>query len=173
MSHKATTDLGAAFAPRHYGMYGEQFPGNTRLELQRGKRKLHPPWMRPPEAHAATTPYAEAFVAWKGGATPPEPDGGNRLVKVPARPITDFTTATTRAPLPTTGPEDVAAARAKLPPGSFKPMGLGSGPVGDANAGGNLSWKDTRNTCHFTSAPAAHTGYATFKAPVASSQWVP
>ena len=177
MSHKATTDFGESFAPKHYGVYGEQFPGNTRVELQQGKRKIHPPWMRPPEAHTSRNLYPEAFVAWNGGPRPPEPEGGKRLVKVPARPITDFTTATTRAPLPATKAEDVEAARSKLPPGTFKPIGLGAGPVdgtANNNAGGAPAHRDTKNSCYFTSAPGAHTGYATYKAPPASSsQWVP
>jgi len=176
MSHKATTDLGESFAPKHYGVYGEQFPGNTRLELQQGKRKIHPPWMRPPndDAHTSSNLYPEAYVAWKGGPRPPEPDGGKRLVQVPARPYTDFTTATTRAPLPATQAEEVAAARAKLPPGTFKPMGLGAGPADDAKAGGAPAHRDTKNSCYFTSAPNVHTGYSSYKAPpAASSQWVP
>ena len=65
MSHKATTDLGASFAPKHYGVYGEQFPGNTRMELQQGRRKVQPAWMRPPEAHSNSNLYDEAAVAWR------------------------------------------------------------------------------------------------------------
>ena len=110
---------------------------------------------------------------WRG-ARPPEP--GKRLVKVSARPVTDFTTATTRAPLPATTAEDVAAAQEKLPPGSFKPMGLGAGPADMgawSKAGGAPSMLDTKNSCYFTSAPGAHTGYASFKSPGATSQWVP
>jgi hypothetical protein len=41
MSLKAKTDLGA-FAKEHYGVFGEQFPGTTRIELQQGKRRVLP-----------------------------------------------------------------------------------------------------------------------------------
>ena len=178
MSDKATVDLGASFAPRHYGVYGEQFPGNTRLELQRGRKKIVPPWRQPPEAHASTTVYDEAYVAWNGHAKPPEPASGRRLVKVPQRPITDFTTATARAALPATAREDVEAARPTLPPGTFEPMGLGAGPgpgKGRGELAGNPAWSDTRNSCYFTSAPGAHTGYTSFKPhpPELSAKWVP
>eukprot|EP00227_Mantoniella_beaufortii_P013871 CAMPEP_0197584560 /NCGR_PEP_ID=MMETSP1326-20131121/7144_1 /TAXON_ID=1155430 /ORGANISM="Genus nov. species nov., Strain RCC2288" /LENGTH=80 /DNA_ID=CAMNT_0043148947 /DNA_START=302 /DNA_END=541 /DNA_ORIENTATION=- len=80
MSLKAKTELGA-FAKEHYGVFGEQFPGTTRIELQQGKRRVLPAWKQPPAAHAlgSLTPYKEAYVAWNGAAAPPQPEGGRVL----------------------------------------------------------------------------------------------